>query len=143
MSFALRRATAAALALASFLTQAQTADLATVTFNVPVRISNYSDTRANVWCELRNAAGQPLAPQRVVQNQNLGVGTASLNVTGGSANTSVAVQVSVPREMAPVARGWRCILAARDTRVDQYKGVITETSIPPRFTPLAELTGNF
>jgi len=118
---------------------AQTATTMTINLNVPVQISNYAGGRAAVWCEMLNAAGQPLSPPPTSDGRLVGVGLNYVTVSGGAANTSVPVSVSVPRESAPLARGWRCVLATIDKYAPDPRSV--GGSIPKDLAPLAEVRG--
>lgn len=132
------------LALLAPCVHAQTADMTGVTFNVPVKIQNYPGSKAAVWCELRNAAGQALAATPLRSGETYaGVGVAYVPVTAGSANASVAVSIGVPRETAALARGWRCILTTTDREMPDPKSLVRYPSIPTSLVPLAELVGNF
>lgn len=117
---------------------AQTVPMMTINFNVPVQLSNYPGSRAAVWCELLNPAGQPLAPP-AVNGQAAGVGLSYVSVNAGAANVSVPVSVSVPRESAPLARGWRCVLATTDRYAPDRRGA--GSMIPRDLVPLAEVRG--
>jgi hypothetical protein len=121
---------------------AQTATtMMTINLNVPVQISNYAGGRAAVWCEMLNAAGQPLAPPPTADGRTVGVGTNYVTVNAGVANTSVPMFVSVPRESAPLARGWRCILATTDKYAADPKSTSGLSTIPKDLAPLAEVRG--
>lgn len=119
---------------------AQPATTLTIQFSVPVQISDYAAGRAAVWCELLNAAGQPLAPPPTADRQPVGVGRAYVTVSAGAASATVPVAVSVPLESAPLPRGWRCVRATTDRDAPDPRNAST-SSIPKDLPVLAEVRG--
>lgn len=129
------------LALAMPAEAAAPAGFRDIQFSVPVQLTNYAATRANVWCDLRNAAGQPvMSGARGAPPMNVGAGLAVFGVQNGAYNGSVSVVVLIPDTLAPLVRTWRCVLSVNNN--EDGRGT-AESSIPAYVVPLTEVSGRF
>lgn len=116
-------------------TQAATATQPSVTFTVPVKLTNYAGTWASVWCELLDRNGKGVAVG--FQDVRVVAGTGAFD---GNAQVHVYYMANIAGSLSGA---WRCALTAPVPDAYGTNGTVANYKSIPAVPTLGVISGRF